>query len=122
VCLFRKRLCGIGWIRFSSEETSKEAKIMKTSKITDRHREETDHLLLGGIVLFLLGCVLSAFLRQEPLTGLFLCNFGMWMMIGVYKSRKVTKMPLWSLKIAVWGNLAISGGLIVFVIVKIFGG
>lgn len=94
---------------------------MTTGKMTDSGREGATRLLLGGIVLFLLGCVLSTFWLHEQLLGLFLCNFGLWMVIGAYTSGKVTKLPAWCLKVAVFGNLVLSGWLIVFVSVKIFG-
>ena len=94
---------------------------MTARNIIDKSKENATRLLLGGMVLFILGCVFGTFWLDEQLLGLFLCNFGLWMMIRVYKSGKVTKLPPWCLKTAVLGNLVLSGWLIVYVSVKIFG-
>ena len=94
---------------------------MTTGKITDKGKEDATRLLLGGMVLFILGCVFSTFWLDEQLLGLFLCNFSMWMIIRTYKSGKVTQPPPWCLKTLVLGNLVVSGGLIVYVSVKFFG-
>ena len=83
---------------------------------------KTQAVILGliGVVIFVSGSLLSYFRTSDLLIGLILTNIGLWIHLYTVYFYGITNYPKWLLKICIWGNCAISIGLIFMLILPQF--
>ena len=79
-------------------------------------------MILGliGIVILLVGFLLPYFRSSDSLIGLILINIGLWIHLYTVYFYRIYNYPKWLLKICMWGNCAISIGLIFMLILPQF--
>lgn len=77
-------------------------------------------LSLMGVVIFVSGSLLSYFRTSDTLIGLILVNIGLWIHLYTVYFYEIFNYPKWLLKVCVWGNCAMSIGLILMLILPQF--